>query len=56
LVLYIADKRAIEQIKVRLSSLGYYPVTPENPFWQEKSVTIADPDGWRVVLVNTQGF
>ena len=56
LVLYIPDKRAIEQITVRLGSLGYYPVPPENPFWQEKSVTIADPDGWRVVLVNTQGF
>jgi hypothetical protein len=56
LVLYIPDMRAIEEIKVRLGSLGFHPVPPENPFWQEKSVTIADPDGWRVVLVNTPGL
>ena len=56
LVLYIPDGQAIEQIKVRLASLGYHPVSPENPFWQEKGVTIADPDGWRVVLVHGPGF
>ena len=56
LVLYIPDRQAVEHIKSRLGSLGYYPVPPENPFWQERSVTIADPDGWRVVLVNDQGF
>jgi len=42
----------LNRSKARLGSHGYYP---ENPFWQEKSLTTADPDGWRVVLVNTEG-
>lgn len=50
LVLYIADKQEIERLAARLASLGYPEVEPENPYWKGKSVTIADPDGWRVVL------
>lgn len=36
--------------------MGYAEVEPENPYWQEKGVTIADPDGWRIVLMNTNGI
>jgi hypothetical protein len=50
LVLYIADAAARERIAKRLHEMGYPEVEPENPYWKGKSVTIADPDGYRVVL------
>ena len=35
-----------------MSSLGYSPVPPENPYWTDrKALTYEDPDGWRVVIV-----
>jgi hypothetical protein len=36
--------------------LGFLPVEPENPYWLLNGVTIEDPDGYRVVLVNKPGF
>lgn len=35
---------------------GYSPAAPENPYWAERGVTFEDPDGWRVVLMNTMGI
>ncbi len=35
--------------------MGYPEVEPENLYWKEKGVTIEDPDGWRIVLMNTEG-
>jgi catechol 2,3-dioxygenase-like lactoylglutathione lyase family enzyme len=55
LVFYIPSRAAIERIAARLAALGYSAVAPENPYWKEKGVTIEDPDGWRVVLMNTLG-
>lgn len=56
LVLYIPDGAAIAAIRARLAALGYAAVAPENPYWNERGTTIADPDGWRVVLMNTAGI
>jgi catechol 2,3-dioxygenase-like lactoylglutathione lyase family enzyme len=56
LVFYIRDKETIDRIAARLSRLGYRAVEPENPYWKEKGVTIQDPDGWRVVLMNSPGI
>ena len=56
LVLYIPEKAAVERIAARLSALGYPSVEAENPYWSEKGVTIEDPDGWRVVLMNSPGI
>lgn len=56
LVLYIPNSAAIAGVVDRLAMLGHHPVPPENPYWRRDSVTIADPDGWRVVLVNTSGI
>jgi len=56
LVLYIPNPEAIAVVVDRLAGLGHHPVPPENPYWQRDGVTIADPDGWRVVLVNTSGI
>jgi len=56
LVLYLPDRSAIEFLVARLGALGYHPVQPRNPYWAEHGVTIPDPDGWNVVLMNTSGF
>lgn len=56
LVFYIPDAARIAAIVSRLSNMGYVPVPPENPYWQVRGVTIPDPDGWRVVLMNTGGI
>ncbi len=36
--------------------MGYEEKESENPYWEEKGVTIEDPDGWRIVLMNTSGI
>ena len=56
LVLYIPNPDTINGIMHRLDALGYHAVEPENPYWETKGITIADPDGWRVVLMNTAGI
>ena len=56
LVFYIPERAAVERVAARLAALGYAAVAPENPYWNERGVTIEDPDGWRVVLMNTQGI
>ncbi|MCM3736399.1 VOC family protein [Bacillus cytotoxicus] len=55
LVFYMPNKDEIEKIMNRLNKMSYYEVEPENPYWKEKGTTIEDPDGWRVVLMNTDG-
>ncbi|MFC5272080.1 VOC family protein [Adhaeribacter terreus] len=56
LVLYMPDSNAINAIENRLKSMGYFTVTPENPYWLAKGLTFEDPDGWRVVLMQTPGI
>ena len=57
LVFYIPDPLEIDVVIERLSSMGYPPVEPENPYWNnKKSYTIEDPDGWRIVLYHSSGF
>jgi catechol 2,3-dioxygenase-like lactoylglutathione lyase family enzyme len=56
LVFYIPDHQSIEKIKERLEAMGYPEVEPENPYWKNKGITIEDPDGWRIVLMNTEGI
>jgi catechol 2,3-dioxygenase-like lactoylglutathione lyase family enzyme len=53
LVLYFGDGETVDRLVDRLSVEGHLPVPPENPYWTstEDSVTVEDPDGWRVVLV-----
>jgi|GEM_PF-1146857 len=53
MVFYIAEQSTIDQIVKRIGEMGYHPVRPKNPYWAE-SVTIPDPDGWRIVLVKTE--
>jgi hypothetical protein len=56
LVLYIPDAAAVGRIAGRLAALGYPAIAAENPYWDARGVTVADPDGWRVVLMNTAGI
>jgi catechol 2,3-dioxygenase-like lactoylglutathione lyase family enzyme len=56
LVFYIKDEAAVARIAARLSALGHSPVMPENPYWTERGVTFEDPDGWRIVLMNSPGI
>lgn len=53
LVLYFEDGAAVERLVERLTERGHPAVAPENPYWETvvSSVTVEDPDGWRVVLV-----
>lgn len=56
LVFYIPDKEARDEIAGRLQAMGYPEAEPENPYWKKDGVTIADPDGWRIVLQNSPGL
>jgi catechol 2,3-dioxygenase-like lactoylglutathione lyase family enzyme len=56
LVLYVEDRAALERVAARLAGRGHLPVEPENPYWAARGLTFEDPDGWRVVLMNTQGI
>lgn len=56
LVFYILNKAASERIVESLAEMGCPPVVPRNPYWAAKGITIADPDGWHIVLMNTGGF
>lgn len=52
LVLYLPDRAAVDAVAARLAAAGHPEVEPENPYWLGRSVTVEDPDGWRVVLVD----
>lgn len=56
LVFYIPDSYAIARVAARLSRMGHEPVSPENPYWRDKGLTFEDPEGWRIVLMNTDGI
>ena len=56
LVFYIEDKEMMKRVVARLRAHGHEPVAPENSYWAEHGVTFADPDGWRIVLMNTAGI
>jgi catechol 2,3-dioxygenase-like lactoylglutathione lyase family enzyme len=56
LVFYVPDGEAINRVTQRLRAMGHEPVPPENPYWKEKGLTFEDPDGWRIVLMNTGGI
>ena len=50
LVLYFDDRSGIDDVAERLAAMGYPAVAPDNQYWAGKSITIEDPDGWRIVL------
>ncbi len=51
IVLYLGSDDAVAEVRARV---GAEPVEPANPYWTQNGTTIADPDGFRVVLVPRQ--
>jgi catechol 2,3-dioxygenase-like lactoylglutathione lyase family enzyme len=47
-VLYLGSDPAVAQACERL---GVEAVEPANPYWEDHGVTLADPDGFQVVLI-----
>jgi catechol 2,3-dioxygenase-like lactoylglutathione lyase family enzyme len=56
LIFYFPNLFELKRIVHRLASMGYNEVEPENPYWAGGGVTIEDPDGWRIVLMNSIGI
>lgn len=56
LVFYLPNRFERDRIVLRLENMGYNQTDPENPYWARSGVTIEDPDGWRIVLMNTAGI
>jgi catechol 2,3-dioxygenase-like lactoylglutathione lyase family enzyme len=48
LVLYVGSEEVVARMRERV---GAEAVEPANPYWKQHGVTVADPDGFRVVLV-----
>ncbi|MDM5300026.1 VOC family protein [Bacillus pumilus] len=56
LVFYIPEEQEFERMTKRIIACGGRQVTSANPYWDRGGVTIEDPDGYRVVLMNTEGI
>jgi catechol 2,3-dioxygenase-like lactoylglutathione lyase family enzyme len=54
LVLYL-DGPIADSVVQRLIEAGGMRVTARNPYWDQWGVTIADPDGYRLVLSSRSG-
>jgi catechol 2,3-dioxygenase-like lactoylglutathione lyase family enzyme len=53
LVLYFPDPLAWVSAVRRLRRAGGRPVAPSNPYWGVRGITVEDPDGYRIVLQNS---
>ncbi|HET9135670.1 MAG TPA: VOC family protein [Candidatus Kapabacteria bacterium] len=56
IVFYYDGKEERDIVAKRLFEMGYAEVEPENPYWRTDGITIEDPDGWRVVLMQIPDF
>ncbi|NHM29878.1 VOC family protein [Bacillus sp. C11] len=56
LVFYLPNVFERDRIAEKLRLMGYPETEPENPYWGRGGMTIEDPDGWRIVLMNTPGI
>lgn len=56
LVFYLPNIFERDRIAASLRRMGYPETEPENPYWARGGITVEDPDGWRVVLMNTPGI
>lgn len=53
LALYFATPAEYEAAVARAKAANAHRVPAGNPYWDRLGATFADPDGWRVVLVNS---
>lgn len=56
LVFYVQNRAAVDAFVERLREHGHMPVPSENPYWDKCSRTFEDPDGWRVVFVDSEAL
>lgn len=56
LVFYLPDQHSVARTASRLHARGHDPVPPENPYWEGKGLTFEDPDGWRIVIVDSSSL
>lgn len=54
LVLYLPDRSEWQTAVQRMRHAGYSAVAAFNPYWDRNGATFEDPDGYRVVLQNTE--
>ncbi len=50
LVFYLGDQADVGQTAASLERCGGRIVPAENPYWDEGGLTVADPDGYRMVV------
>ncbi len=53
-IFYIASERAWEEACARMTATGFRQVPAFNPYWEVRGRTYADPDGYRVVLQQSE--
>ena len=54
LVFYLPDPDEWRSAVSCMAQAGYAPVPAFNPYWDRHGATYEDPDGYRVVLQNTE--
>jgi catechol 2,3-dioxygenase-like lactoylglutathione lyase family enzyme len=52
LVFYLPDRSRWSAAVQRVRDAGALVVSSSNPYWDERGVTLEDPDGYRIVLEN----
>lgn len=53
IVFYIPQTDEWEKVTTKLESNGFAPVKSLNPYWDRKGKTYQDPDGYRMVIQNS---
>lgn len=53
LVFYLPDPQEWRQCCEKMQQAGFKSVTPTNPYWDRAGRTFEDPDGYRVVIQNS---
>jgi uncharacterized glyoxalase superfamily protein PhnB len=53
LAIYFATPGEYEEALARAARAGAHSVPSHNPYWDRLGRTFTDPDGWRIVLVNS---
>ena len=54
LILYLPGKASWQAAVDRMTTAGVLPVSANNPYWDRLGTTFEDPDGYRVVLQNSE--
>jgi catechol 2,3-dioxygenase-like lactoylglutathione lyase family enzyme len=52
LVFYVPDRAQWSAITQRMRDLAAPAVPNANPYWNERGITVRDPDGYRIVIEN----